>query len=274
MSGEPTTASKRFDSQVVWVTGAGRGIGRAVASRFGAEGAAVLCIDIDRESADAAASEIRSAGGTALAACADVTDWDQIEQAAALGLERLGPAQIIVANAGLSADESYTVEETPVEIWEYVIRVCLTGAFHTAKAAVPQIRTSGPGGSIVFMSSTFGLCGVSEFPCYNAAKHGVIGLMRSLANQVADYDIRVTAVCPGVTDTPALDYEAKSLNMSRAELVKAESATQLFARLVEPDEIANAVLWLCSDEAAMVTGIEFPVDGGYMVRRRLREERS
>jgi len=259
---------RRFAGQVAWVTGAASGMGRRHAERLAAEGAAVGCIDIDLAGAENVAAGIRASGGRAEAVRVDVASWSDMEQAAGLLGEALGDVGVVVANAGIVPAHSTGVVETTPETWETVVGVCLTGAFHTAKAALPQLRAGG-GGSIVMISSTAGLCGFAEYACYVAAKHGVIGLMRSLANEVAADGIRVNAVCPGTTDTPALTREAESLGMTRAALVEAEVATHLIPRLVQPDEISHAVLWLASDDARMVTGIEMPVDGGFLVRRAL-----
>jgi NAD(P)-dependent dehydrogenase (short-subunit alcohol dehydrogenase family) len=258
----------RFANRVAWVTGAASGMGERHAHRLADEGAAVGVIDIDVDGARHVAAAIVREGGRAEAVEADVARWEDMAAAAAGLEERLGRVSVVIANAGIIPPVSTGVAETSPGTWDRVVDVCLSGAFHTAKAALPQLRAGG-GGSIVFISSTAGLCGFAEYASYVAAKHGVIGLMRSLANEVAADGIRVNAVCPGTTDTPALDKEAASLGISRNELVQAEVATHLIRRLVRPDEISDAVLWLCSQDAGVVTGIELPVDGGFLVRREL-----
>jgi NAD(P)-dependent dehydrogenase (short-subunit alcohol dehydrogenase family) len=124
-------------------------------------------------------------------------------------------------------------------------------------------------GVLLFISSTVGLCGIGGLGAYVAAKHGVIGLMRTLANEVASDGIRVNAVCPATVDTPALDSEAEMLGMSREELIESEVRTFLLQRLISPGDVSDAVLWLASEDASMVTGVALPVDGGYLERRIL-----
>jgi len=143
--------------------------------------------------------------------------------------------------------------------------VNLSGVFHTAKAAIPQLREAGRG-SLVLISSTAGLGAGPGYAAYYSSKHGVIGLMRTLANELAGEEIRVNAVCPGWVDTPMVDEQAADLGLSREAAAELFTADHLIKRLVTPDEVSDAVLWLASPQASMVTGVALPVDGGLLAR--------
>jgi NAD(P)-dependent dehydrogenase (short-subunit alcohol dehydrogenase family) len=255
-----------FTGRVVWVTGAGQGMGRSHAERFAAAGAHVGCIDVDGEAATTIAEEIVAAGGQAAAVRADVSDWDSLSAAADLLGETLGPVEIAVANAGVLGPEAYVADVDPAD-WDRVIAVNLTGVFLTAKAAIPQLRRRG--GSIVIVSSISGLRGYAGAVAYNASKHGVLGIMRTLANELAADSIRVNAVCPGWVDTPMFDAQVVSAGLSRDEAVRRWSPDQLMERLITPAEVSSAVLWLASEQASAFTGVALPVDGG-MLERTLR----
>jgi NAD(P)-dependent dehydrogenase (short-subunit alcohol dehydrogenase family) len=254
-----------FAGQVVWVTGAARGMGACHAERFARAGARVACLDIDGDGAVATATRIGDSGGHAIGKQADVSDWGSLRPAAEHLRRELGPVTVAVANAGIMM-EPLPVADTDVELWRRVLDVDLTGVFLTAKAAIPQLREAG-GGSLVLIASISGLCGYPEFGAYNAAKHGVIGLMRTLANELGRENIRVNAVCPGWVDTPMLDDEAANLALTRAAAVAGWASQHLIERLVAPDEVSDAVLWLASDAAQMITGVSLPVDGGLFERR-------
>jgi NAD(P)-dependent dehydrogenase (short-subunit alcohol dehydrogenase family) len=157
------------------------------------------------------------------------------------------------------------VEQLDPSDWARVVAVNLTGAFHTAKAAIPQLREVG-GGSLVLISSTAGLGAGPGYAAYYSSKHGVIGLMRTLANELAGDGIRVNAVCPGWVDTGMVDSQAADAGLTREEAAKLFTGDHLIQRLIRPDEISDAVLWLASPHAAMVTGVALPVDGGHLAR--------
>jgi (+)-trans-carveol dehydrogenase len=244
--------------KVAWVTGAAKGMGARHAERLAASGARVACLDVDGDGLEATAERIRASGGKATAYVTDVANWESMRGAAERIQEEFGPADVVVANAAIMMAPT-TVEETDVELWKRIVDVDLTGVFLTVKAAIPQLPE---GGSLILISSVSGLCGHPRFGAYNAAKHGVIGLMRTLANELGPKSIRVNAICPGWVDTPMLDDEAANLGMTRDEAVKLWSTQHLIPRLVQPDEISDAVLWLASEASSMVTGIALPVDGG------------
>lgn len=262
--GATAGAYSGFEGRVVWVTGAASGMGARHAERFAALGACVGCLDV-HEDVQAVADGIRREGGAAEAVLADVANW----QAVAAGgeeLERgLGPVSVVVANAGVIPRGGHAEQVDPGE-WERTISINLTGAFHTAKAAIPQVRRAG-GGSIVLVASAAGLGAGPGYAAYYASKHGVIGLMRALANELAAEGIRVNAVCPGWVDTPMLDPQAADMGLDREEAARIFASDQLIQRLIEPDEVCDAILWLASDRASMVTGVSLPIDGGLLERR-------
>jgi NAD(P)-dependent dehydrogenase (short-subunit alcohol dehydrogenase family) len=257
-------ADGAFAGTVAWVTGAASGMGARHAERLAAEGAAVGCIDVDQAGLEATAERIRAADGSVGTAVADVSSWADVEAAARSLRDSLGPAGVVVANAGVISGGDF-VEQLDPAAWERVVSINLTGAFLTAKAAIPQLRESG-GGAIVLIASTAGLGAGPGYAAYYASKHGVVGLMRTLANELAGEGIRANAVCPGWVDTPMVDEQAADLGLARAEAARLFVGDHLVQRLIRPDEISDAVLWLASDAASMVTGVALPVDGGLLAK--------
>jgi len=253
-----------LEGAVAWVTGAANGMGRSHAERLARAGASVGCIDVDEDGLEAVVDAIRDAGGNAEPARADVTRWEEMASAADALRAALGPASVVVANAGIILGGDHVAELDPAE-WERVVAVNLTGAFHTAKAGIPQLKESG-GGSLVLISSTAGLGAGPGYAAYYSSKHGVIGLMRTLANELAGDSIRVNAICPGWVDTGMVDSQAADIGLSRDEAAKLFTADHLIQRLIQPGEISDAVLWLASPASAMVTGVALPVDGGHLAR--------
>jgi len=238
-------------------------MGARHAERLAEAGASVACFDIDGDAAEHVATGIRARGGTALAAALDVSDWEATLAASASAEAELGPVGAVVANAGVLGPIAHVSELDPAD-WEAVLRVNLSGVFHTAKAAIPQMRRHG--GAVVLVSSISGLRGYVGAAAYNASKHGVIGLMRTLANELAGDGIRVNAVCPGWVDTPMFDAQVEIAGLDRAEAIRRWAPDQLIERLVTPDEVSDAVLWLLSGGARMITGVALPVDGGMLER--------
>jgi NAD(P)-dependent dehydrogenase (short-subunit alcohol dehydrogenase family) len=257
---EPQAAGS-FTDRVVWVTGAASGIGSCVARRFADLGAGVGCIDASPSVVDVA-EEIEAGGGVAAGVIADVTDAPTISRAARELESRLGPADVAVLGAGI-AGSAMPIEELDLAEWERVIAVNLTGVFVTMKAAIPQLRQAS-NGSIVVIASAAGLAAGPGYAAYYASKHGAIGLMRTAANELGAEGIRVNAVCPGWVDTPMFEIQAAELGWDRERAEATFTGDQLIHRLIEPAEIADAVVWLASPGAAMVTGIALPVDGGLL----------
>jgi NAD(P)-dependent dehydrogenase (short-subunit alcohol dehydrogenase family) len=256
-------ADSGLSGRTAWVTGAGGGMGARHAERLAQAGARVACLDLDGDAAERVAAGIRAGGGAATARAMDVGDWDATSRTAEAMAQELGPAGIVVANAGVLGPVAAVSELEPTA-WSDVLRVNLTGVFHTVKAAIPQMQPRG--GAMVLVSSISGLRGYAGAAAYNASKHGVIGLMRTLANELAGAGIRVNAVCPGWVDTPMFDAQVEIAGLPRAEAISRWAPDQLIERLVTPDEVSDAVLWLLSDAARMITGISLPVDGGMLER--------
>lgn len=253
------------EPRTVWVTGAASGMGAAHARRFAEQGDRVGLWDVQAEALEAIAGEIRDGGGQAETVVADITDWDAVRAGAERLRERLGPAQVVVANAGVIGDGTEISELEPDD-WRQVIDVNLTGAFHTAKAAVPQLREAGGPRAMVLVSSICGLTASEGFGAYNASKHGVIGLMRTLAHELGPDGIRVNAVCPGWVNTPMLSASLEDAEAEASDL-SGFTSMNLIDRVIEPEEVTEAVAWLCSPAASAVTGVALPVDLGLMEER-------
>jgi NAD(P)-dependent dehydrogenase (short-subunit alcohol dehydrogenase family) len=249
---------------VAWVTGAASGIGAAAACRLAAEGAHVACLDIDERRLSQVTDSIGRSGGAARPVVADVADWTALSAAADRLEHGLGPVEIVVAAAGIVHDRAGVADLEPVA-WNRVLDINLTGVFLTLKAAIPQLKRVGSG-SIVVVASVGGVRGSPGYAGYVASKHGVVGLMRSVAGELADDNIRINAVCPGSVDTPMLHAQAESEGLNRVEAAARWSQGHLLQRLITPDEVAEAVVWLAGDGAQMVTGVALPIDGGYLAR--------
>ncbi|MFE4504120.1 mycofactocin-coupled SDR family oxidoreductase [Rhodococcus sp. NPDC056743] len=266
---------RRFADKVVLVTGAARGQGRAEAIRFAQEGASIIAIDLcadlrtttypgaTKADLEQTARAIEAEGGRVVTAVADVRDFTALSQATREGVEQLGRLDVVVANAGMTtAARSW---EITAEQWQETIEINLTGVFHTAKATIPILIDQGGGGSIVMISSVAGLRGLPLLSHYSAAKHGVVGLCRAMANELASYDIRVNSVHPFGVDTNLKVGELFDLLEEEPHLGISFAPTLPYSKS-DPEDIANAVAWIASDEARHVTGIQLPVDLGVITR--------
>jgi NAD(P)-dependent dehydrogenase (short-subunit alcohol dehydrogenase family) len=250
--------------RTVWVTGAASGMGAAHAQRFAELGDRVGCWDAQGDKLEEVVEGIRAGGGNARAVAADVTDPEAVEAGASRLRDELGPAAVVVANAGIILTGEH-IEELELDAWRRVIDVNLTGAFLTSRAAIPQLREAGDG-ALVLVSSVCGLTASAGFGAYNASKHGVIGLMRTLANELGPDEITVNAVCPGWVRTPMLGASIRDAGADPADL-STFTAMSLIERLVEPEEVTEAIVFLASPGARMITGAALPVDGGMMEKR-------
>ncbi len=251
-------------SRTVWVTGAASGMGASHARRFSQLGDRVACWDRDADALGEVVESIRAAGGEAEAICAEITDWGAVERGAAAAREALGPASVVVANAGVLSSGDHIADVDPDE-WRRVVDVNLTGTFLTAKAAIPQLRET-KGGSMVLISSICGLTASTGYGAYNASKHGVIGLMRTLAHELRLDRVNVNAVCPGWVRTPMLDGSVGDAADPGDDLATL-TRMSMIDRLIEPDEVTDAVIFLTSPASSAITAVALPVDGGLLESR-------
>jgi NAD(P)-dependent dehydrogenase (short-subunit alcohol dehydrogenase family) len=242
------------------VTGAARGIGRAIAVGLAARGAAVACLDIDGEGARETAGLVERDGGRALALLCDVTDWDAVEAAAARVSRELGGVDLIVTNAGGSAGDVCDFLDMDPQRWHRMVDRNLTSTFYTALAYARQMARAGNGGAIVCISSQLGEVVRPSLAHYCAAKGGVRQLVRAMAVDLAPHGIRVNAVAPGPTWTPG----NREL-FSRPEVRERNERSIPLGRLAEPDEMVGAVAFLASPDASYITGATLLVDGGYTI---------
>tara|TARA_R110002020_G_scaffold6850_2_gene29010 strand:+ start:1178 stop:2011 length:834 start_codon:yes stop_codon:yes gene_type:complete len=271
----------RLDGKVAFITGAARGQGRAHALRMAQEGADIIAIDISKQietvpygmaTAEDLAETVRQVEALdrrIVASEADVRDYDALSAAVDEGVAQLGRLDIVSANAGIFSNA--TAEELTDTAWNDMIGVNLTGVWHTAKAAIPHLRAAG-GGSMILTSSTAGIKGFPNFVHYVAAKHGVVGIMRTLALELAPDFIRVNSVHPTSVDTDMIQNDSLYALFAPDLPVEERTRETLGARFqslnalpipwVEPVDISNAVLWLASDESRYVTGVMLPVDAG------------
>ncbi|MFY9934740.1 MAG: mycofactocin-coupled SDR family oxidoreductase [Streptosporangiaceae bacterium] len=275
----------RVAGKVGFVTGAARGQGRSHAIRLAQEGADIIAVDLCSQVATVpyamstpddlaeTVKEIEALDRRVVATQADVRDYGALKAAVEDGVAQLGRLDIVAANAGIFSFG--TLEELDDTTWQDMIDVNLTGVWHAAKAAIPHLRAAG-GGSIILTSSTAGLMAIPNIGHYTSAKHGVVGLMRTLALELAPDMIRVNSVHPTTVNTDmiqnAATYELFGADLPEAERTK-EVLAGRFAELnalpipwVEPVDISNAVLWLASDESRYVTGITLPIDAGSLIK--------
>jgi len=240
------------------VTGAASGMGAASAKLLAADGAKVVLADIDAEAAKAVARAIRDAGGEAIAVGCDVASTSDVKRAVDTAVESFGGLEVVVNCAGIIRRAS--VVETAEEEWDRVMAVNIGSVFLTGKHAVP-VMTAGGGGSIINISSGWGLKGGPDAASYCASKGAVVNLTRAMAIDHGPQGIRVNCICPGDTDTPMLRSEAKQLGLDEATFLE-ESAERPIKRLGTGEDIARAVRYFASDDSAWVSGSTLVVDGG------------
>lgn len=244
----------RMQDKVALVTGAGSGLGQATAMRLAAEGARLVCADIVLRAAQDTMDQIRKAGGHAVAVAIDVTDEAACANGVELALKDYGRLTTLVNSAGVRPP--HPGPTPPPSEWQQVLDANLTGSYLMSRAAMGALRES-PGASITHLASIFGLVGGSTGVAYAASKGGIVNLTRQMALEWAPA-VRVNCVCPGVIETPMTAP-------LRADPAWADAVLKRYpmGRFGRPEEIAAAILYLASDEAAFVTGIALPVDGGY-----------
>lgn len=250
----------RLETKVALITGGGSGIGEATARRFAEEGAAVAIVDLDADGAARVARDIGEAGGQAIGVVGDVTSDADNARTIAKTVAAFGGLDIFLANAGI--ERTGTVVSQSEEDWDAVFDVIVKGSFLGAKHAIPAIRARG-GGSVLFTASVGGLWGSTNAAAYSAAKAAVVNMTYTLALDHAHQQVRVNCVCPGGTRTALVEQLLDSMPEMKAQMDEVLGRmVPLGGRLAEPVEIANAFLYLASDEASFVTGHALVVDGG------------
>ena len=274
----------RLEGKVAFITGAARGQGRSHAIRLAQEGADIIAIDVCGQiesvpypmatPADMAdtVKEIEALDRRIVATQADVRDFGAVKKALDEGVAQLGRLDIVSANAGISSVGP--ADELPEQTWQDMIDTNLTGVWHTAKAAIPHLIAGGRGGSIVLTSSAAGLMAYPNVAHYVSAKHGVVGLMKTLALELAPHMIRVNSIHPTQVNTDMIMNEVTfklfSPDNPKPTIDDFRPVSQLMNALpipwVEPVDISNAVLFLASDEARYITGVTLPVDAGAVIK--------
>jgi SDR family mycofactocin-dependent oxidoreductase len=273
---EAKTLMGALDGKVAFITGAARGQGRAEAVRLGSDGANIIAVDICDQiasvpypmaTADDLAATVKlveETGARIVAQQADVRDQESLKRALQAGLDEFGRLDIVVANAGIAPMEA------GAEGWRDVIDVNLTGVHNTVEVAKRTMVEQGNGGSIVLISSAAGLIGIGSDDAgaigYTAAKHGVVGLMRIYANHLAPQNIRVNSIHPTGVNTPMNDGLAALEGLTPQEIAERSAGNLLPVPWIEPEDVANAVLYLASDRARYVTGTPLVIDAGLLSR--------
>ncbi len=246
-----------FQDRVAVITGAGSGMGLATAQAFADSGAAVVLADRNEQTLQSATDELTSAGRQALGIACDVSDEEQVATLVERAVASFGRLDFAFNNAGIQAPPTDAADET-AEIFDRVNAINLRGVWACMKHELRPMRAQGSG-AIVNCSSLGGLVGVPGRAAYHASKHGVIGLTKSAALEYAPRGVRVNAICPGTIETEMVTEMISNGELDMNDAV----ANQPVGRLGRPDEIAAAVLWLCSPAASFVLGTALPVDGGY-----------
>ena len=275
----------RMEGKAAFVTGAARGQGRRHAVRLAEEGADIIALDIagpvPAQGSPPATPEdlaetvrlVEALDRRIIAGQADVRDSKAVEALVAEGVAQLGRLDVVAANAGILGNPG-PAAATSDDDWQSVIDTNLSGAFHTVKAAIPHIIAGGRGGAIVITSSSIALRLAPNLAPYGAAKAGLIGLMRTLALELAEHSIRVNSIHPSTVATPMLlnpiNYRLFRPDLENPTLADVEpvyrAGNLLPVPYVEPDDVSNALLFLASDEARYVTGVALPIDAGYAIK--------
>ena len=274
----------KLEGKVAFITGAARGQGRSHAVRLAQEGADIIAVDLCRQvdsvpypmstPQDLAQTvkEVEALDRRIVASQADVRDYGALKAALDAGVAELGRLDIVSANAGISSVGR--ADELPEQTWQDMIGTNLTGVWHAAKAAIPHLKAGGRGGSIILTSSAAGLMAMENIAHYVSAKHGVVGLMRTLALELAPDSIRVNSLHPTMVNTPMIMNEP-TYQLFRPDLENPtiDDAGPAFLTLnalpikwVEPVDISNALLFLASDEARYITGVTLPIDAGCVIK--------
>lgn len=276
----------RLEGKVAFITGAARGQGRAHAVRFAQEGADIIAVDAltdvetvgypmaTQQDMDDTVRQVEALDRRILASKVDVRDGAAVKQAVDDGVAQLGRLDVVVANAGIASFAP--AEEMSQQMWDDMIDINLSGVFRSVQPCIAHLRRNEDGGAIVLISSVAGLRGVLNIVHYSAAKHGLVGMMKTLAMELAQYRIRVNTVHPTNVDTPMIQNEftrAVFFPEREPSTITKEEAEPAFAETnllpiawVAPEEISEAILFLVSDTGRHITGISLPVDAGYAIK--------
>lgn len=257
-----------FEGKVALVTGAGGGIGRAAALTLAARGARVIVSDVQDGPGEETVRMIAENGKEARFIKADVSVSVDVHALVQRALDTFGRLDIAVNNAGIGGPNALTADYPEAE-WNHIIGVNLTGVWLCMKHEIPEMLRIG-GGVIVNVASVMGLTALSMVCGYTAAKHGVVGLTRTAAMEYAEKGIRIAAVCPGFVETPMMDEAAEIGGVPKEDFYKALAGFPALKRVAKPREIAEAIVWMCSDAAAYVVGSPLVVDGGWLCGYPLR----
>jgi SDR family mycofactocin-dependent oxidoreductase len=274
----------QLDGKVAFITGVARGQGRSHAQALAREGANIIGLDMCAKPSttayDGATEEdlqetvrlVKAVGGDIIAEVADTRDYEQVKAVFDRGVERFGRVDIVIPNAGICSGAK-TWDISP-EDWREMIDINLNGVFYTVKAAVPTLISQGDGGSVVFIGSTEALKGAENISSYAASKHGVTGLMTSLARELGQYDIRVNSVNPTCVDTHMINndfvyglFRPDLDKPTREDVVGTFSGTHILpVPWIEPGDVSNAILYLVTDPGRFVTATTLVIDAGFLVK--------
>lgn len=252
----------RLSKRTAIITGAGAGIGEAIAIRFAEEGARLVLADLNEDGARAVAGKIQKSGGQAAAIRADISKEEDARGISDLALREFGRIDIVVNNAADFTTKS--VEEATMADWQRVLGVNVVGTAMVSKYAVPHMKAKG--GSIVNIASMSGIIAQPNFVTYNSSKGAVLTMTRCMALDLAPYNIRVNSICPGCIYTTATEREWIRMGETKEQWTARQAPLHMLNRVGDAREVANAVLFLASDEASFITAAELLVDGGYVAK--------
>ncbi len=250
----------RFNNKICLVTGAASGIGRATALAFAREGAKVVVSDLNDEAGNAVAETIRDMGAEAIFVQCDIADQQSVQNLLQTAVKTFGRVDCAVNSAGIAGTLSLPTHKYPQADWLAIIHVNLTGTWYCVKSEIDQMMQQG-GGVIVNVASAAGLVGQPENVPYAASKFGVVGITRTAAIEYATKNIRINAVCPTAIETPMMMQGRRKLAQN-PEALEAAKNYQRMKRMGQPEEVADVILWLCSEQSSFITGHAMPVDGG------------
>lgn len=245
-----------FDGKVAIVTGGGSGIGREVVLRLSKLGAKLVIVDINEDAANAVAAEIKDEGSEVLVVKTDICDYDQVVKMAEKANEHFGKIDVLVNNAAW--DKIQPFMDTTPDLWYRLLDINLKGPIHVTRAVLEFMIKQETGGTIVNVASDAAKVGSSGESVYSAAKGGVMSFTKSIAREVTRYKIRVNCICPGPTETPLL----AEITETMPKIVEAIKKAVPMRRLARPEEQANGIVWLASDEASYITGQTLSINGG------------